>query len=351
MRNSRFLVFFCLVLHGVAVASLRADEESPALAPYQGPLDESLDRALEYLAKNQRPNGTFPSGFGDNTAITSLGVMAFLAKGYSPGLEPYGDVINKGVDFVLQCQKPNGLLIGPGSSHGPMYCHAISTLLLSEVSGMVEPARQKRIDEALGKALGLILAAQKVKKPPGHQGGWRYQHNSGDSDISCSGWSLMALRSARNAGAAVPKEAIDEAVKYIQNCRHPDGGFGYQPGSGPGSARTGTGLLCLELSGLHRDKVTLAAGDWILKNGLERDAGGFFYYTLYYCAQGMFQLGDEQWEKFAARIYDRMLKSQQQDGSWPKGQGHEAQAGQCYSTSMAVLALTVSYRQLPIYQR
>ena len=34
------------------------------------------------------------------------------------------------------------------------------------------------------------------------------------------------------------------------------------------------------------------------------------------------------------------------DGSWPGGRG-----GSCYSTAMGVLAMAVSYRQLPIYQR
>ncbi len=39
------------------------------------------------------------------------------------------------------------------------------------------------------------------------------------------------------------------------------------------------------------------------------------------------------------------------DGSWPQGISSEATAGRCYSTAMGVLAMSVSYRQLPIYQR
>jgi len=46
-----------------------------------------------------------------------------------------------------------------------------------------------------------------------------------------------------------------------------------------------------------------------------------------------------------------LLKMQERDGSWSEGRGNEARAGACYSTSMAVLALTPAYRQLPIYQR
>jgi hypothetical protein len=65
----------------------------------------------------------------------------------------------------------------------------------------------------------------------------------------------------------------------------------------------------------------------------------------------MFQLGDQHWRLFAEHIYKMMLKFQSPDGSWPQGASNEAAAGPCYSTAMGVLALSVSYRQLPIYQR
>jgi hypothetical protein len=286
-----------------------------------------------------------------NTAVTSLGVMAFLATGHVPGDAVYGDAIGRGIEFVLASQKENGLLVADPRAHGPMYSHTISTLLLSEVSGMVGPTVQPRLDVALGRALALILKAQSVPKSSKEQGGWRYQADSRDSDISCTGWALMSLRSVRNGGGAVPGEAVDGAVAFVLNCRSPDGGFGYQPGHGAGLARTGTALLCLELSGHHGDEVTLAAGEWILKHLPGPMQAEFFYYAMYYCAQGMFQLGGEPWEMFADHLFKTLVEMQQPDGSWPEGVGNEQQAGACYSTAMSVLALSVVYRQLPIYQR
>ena len=223
--------------------------------------------------------------------------------------------------------------------------------MLSEVSGMVNPALQEKIDKALPKALKLILAAQQIKKPANQQGGWRYQLDSQDSDISCTGWAMMSLRSARNGGASIPRESIDEALKFIIACRWQDGGFCYQPGGGPSQPRTGTALLCLELCGRHGEAPSAAAGDWVLKHMTANIGEAYFYYGLYYCSQGMFQLGGDYWEKFARHMYTIMLKSQQKDGSWPAGGSGEAVAGPCYSTAMAVLAMSVSYRQLPIYQR
>ena len=137
------------------------------------------------------------------------------------------------------------------------------------------------------------------------------------------------------------------------NCRSKrDGGFGYQPGGGSGLARTGTALLCLELCGFHRDETTRAAGDYILRNMKRGSHHGFYYYGMYYAAQGMFQLGEDHWEQFGAYMYETLLKEQsERDGSWPGKGGNENSAGPCYSTSMAVLAMSVAYRQLPIYQR
>ncbi len=345
------LALVLLFAWGVATSPVLADEASPALAKYKDRLDSSIDRALAYLATKQLKDGSFRSDMRGNVGITSLCVMAFLAKGYTPGTGPYGETINRGVDFVLDHQASNGMLTGPTASHGPMYGHTISTLLLSEVSGMVTPDRQERVDHALSRALRLTLAAQKVKKNRIHQGGWRYQHTSTDSDISCTGWALMSLRSSRNGGAPIPGKAIKDALQFVMNCRCPDGGFGYTSPSSPGLARTGTALLCIELCGKHRHKAAVGAGDWILKHLPTRFGGGHFYYGLYYCAQGMFQLGGEYWERWAGTMYDMMLKYQKKDGSWPQGVSSEAKAGTCYSTAMGVLAMSVSYRQLPIYQR
>ena len=332
-------------------APARGQTPSAEDEKYGKAFDAAIDNALEYLQKAQLKDGSFPGGIPRSTAVASLCVMAFLARGYSPEIPPHGDALNRSIDFVLASQGPSGTLIGGA---GSMYAHNISTLMLSEVSGMVDSERQARVREALAKALRLTLAAQAVHKSETYEGGWRYGPDSNDSDISHSGWALLALRSARNNGAPVPEECISNAVKFIQRCRNADGGFAYQPGSGSGLGRTGVGLLSLELTGHHRDKTTLAAGEYILRCIKGRNPDPIFFYCTYYCAQGMFQLGDDEWRTFAPQLYDPLLKTQKPDGSWPvtlsqhKG---EEMAGPCYSTAMAVLALSVSYRQLPIYQR
>ena len=354
--ETRAVAILLVALVGTACPPLAtADKAAATLTRYNKRVDRSIDKALAYLAKQQDKEGVFVSPMQGNAGITSLCVMAFLAKGHTPGNGPYGEVINKGIDVVLRSQQPNGMVIGPqgGRSHGPMYSHAIATLLLSEVSGMVDRRRQKEIDKVLPKGLKVLLAAQQVTKEAPHRGGWRYQPHSTDSDISCSGWALMALRSARGNGARVPKDAIDKALGYVMLCKAPDGGFCYQPGKEPGLARTGTAVLCLELCGRHGQEPSLDGGKWILDHLHDRfgGGGGHFYYGLYYCSQAMFQLGGAAWQQWATHMYEMMLQYQRADGSWPEGSGTEGKAGSVYATAMSVLAMSVSYRQLPIYQR
>ncbi len=126
-----------------------AEAEKPAASAedFATQADAAVDSGLKYLAAHQLEDGSFDGGAKNNTAVASLCIMAFLAKGYTPGTGPYGDVIDKGIDFVLGSQRDNGLLLGKQIGSGPMYSHSISTLFLSEVSGMVDPDRQKRIDE------------------------------------------------------------------------------------------------------------------------------------------------------------------------------------------------------------
>lgn len=328
-----------------------ADDPAAELARYNARIDRSVDRGLRFLASKQRKDGSFDCPMEGNTGVTSLCVMAMLARGSTPGRGPHGEAINRGIDFVLAHRKDNSLLTGKTTSHGPMYSHTISTLMLSEVSGMVDPVRQELIDEALAPAARLILDAQAIRKPDAQQGGWRYQHNSGDSDMSVTGWAVMALRSCRSGGAPVPAKAIGGAIRFVLNCRTKEGGFGYTGPSDPQLARTGTALLCLELCGRHGQEASRGAGDWILANLPKRYGGANFYYGMYYCSQGMFQLGGDYWPKWAGVMYELLLRHQRKDGSWPAGSGAEASAGPCYSTAMSVLALSVSYRQLPIYQR
>ena len=138
-----------------------------------------------------------------------------------------------------------------------------------------------------------------------------------------------------------------------------NGGFGYMPGHRhhsnrrwveptPTPARTGVALLCRELAGHHADETNRKAGDYLLQS-LNGPGGflpqGFHEYATYYCAQAMFQLGGHYWDQYAEAMYRYVTTHQDTDGAW------RTPHGDVYPTAMYVLALSVSFRQLPVYQR
>ena len=357
MKKAMFLTAAAMLL--LVSAPGRADTESPALAKYRGRVGLAVKKALAFMATRQKPDGSFDDR-GRMNATVALPGMAFLSAGHTPGRGPYGDVVNRCIDFILATPMGPGIANRPttgrvegylarGNPYGRMYSHAIATLFLCEVSGMVDPKRQKKIDALLPKALKLILTAQAVKKEARLAGGWRYSPHTSSSDLSISGWNLMALRSARLNGAPVPAEAIKKAIGYVNRCHNSaTGGFDYQPGVNPSPTMSAVGLLCRELSGHHNDAINRRCGDYLLAQAQQGTmfAGHYRAYTIYYASNAMFQLGGTHWERFAPLLYKHVLPQQATDGAW-----HGGNYGKAYQTAMRVLALTVTYRQLPIYQR
>ena len=330
-----------------------AQDAPPPIAASSNPaIDKAIHRALEHLKQSQKPNGSWAGGFGEATSVTSLSVMAFLSSGHVPGAPgPYRETVERGVRYVLDHQHADGMLV-TNNRGGPMYCHGISTLMLAEVVGMTpDPALADRIRSALARAIEVIVKAQDVPKDPNNAGGWRYQPNSPDSDISVTGWQVMSLRAAKSAGCAVDSNRIDRALDYLKRCAvKSGGGFAYQPGQGANNPRTGVGILAMEICGTHLSGEAVAGSRYLLKHP-PRWSSPYFFYEAYYCSQAMFQVGDKVDQGYRPQLVSILLEHQRQDGSWLSGDGNDQNAGTEYCTAMGVLALAVEYCYLPIYQR
>lgn len=348
-RVAAALVSFLLV----APAPAREFQDQPVTPKAAA----AVDKALDWLKDNQQPDGDWPhGGSAGTTAVPSLAVMAFLSRGHVPGEGPYGGTIDKAIDFVVQGQRAEGSrkgLLARDDSNAIMYEHGIATVMLAEVYGMVDDARRARIDRALALAVQVIIDAQAVEKSdPKDRGGWRYTPRSPDADISCTGWQLMALRGAANCGAAVPADVLRGGLAYVKRCAVSSGGFSYQASGGsPNQARTGTGILSTVLIGgdLNVPEVINAA-DYLLKDPPDHSIE-FYYYAIYYDSQALNQVGGKYWRTVYPRLVDHLLTLQQSNGTFaPEGGGQETDAGDAYRTSMAVLALCVPYRYLPLYQ-
>lgn len=302
---------------------------------------QAIDRALAYLAGAQLPSGAWNSqyGLGPNVGVSSLSMLAFLAAGHVPEQGRYAPVLERGLNWILANVQPSGLIhYEDGASHGPMYEHALATLLLGELYGMSD---RPEIPAALQAAVRVIVNAQN------DEGGWRYQPDGRDADISVTVMQIIALRGAQHAGMVVPSETIENAIKYVKRCAERGGGFLYQIGSGkPNYARTGAGVVSLEVCGEHDSDEVRRGLDYLIANLGKDDETTHYHYAIYYAAQAVYQAKDERrWQQWFPPVREEVLALQQPDGSWT------SEISPAYATSMMVLALSIPYRYLPIYQR
>ena len=355
-----------------AVALLLLAVPGRADAPKREAFEVAIDNALAYLAGAQNEDGSWTSGaFGGrgggarDPAVSALCVMAYLSAGHVPGEGKYGDRILKGIRYVCSQQQRNGVFAGQQFGMTVMYSHGICTLMVAEVIGLMPDRREAAgLRERLVAAVNLIRSAQSLQKG---ERGWRYTIQPRDADMSVTAWQIMALRAAKNVGCDIPSNVIDDAVEYVKNSRHPQtGGYRYTRHGNVTLAVTGASILSLELTTkeYHGSKESLNAAGYIVDQLVNRGGAGrgraalqfpHFFYGVYYTSQAMFQIGGKYWEWYRDYLHWLLLSPeahpQRPGGHWDGVSGDDQMAGVNYSTAMAVLALTVEYRFLPIYQR
>jgi hypothetical protein len=364
-----------------ATRSSKRNEDDPQLKVLSADewrrLDTSIDRALAWLASQQKADGSFPTLDRGQPGVTSFCVLAFMAHGHSPGQGEYGERLDLATNYILACQRESGLInllgpegpriqtaIDPQIGEPAAYSHAISSLALSEMYGMGQPKRAQQLERSINKSLTVTYEMQHWPKDLDvDKGGWRYVTDDGprDSDLSITGWQLMFLRSARNAGFDVPQKRIDEAIEYIRRTFNNDTGtFGYTTGRGDGSTRAmaGAGILALAHAGLHNSPEAQRAGKWLLAHDFDDYNSSIgnpverYHYSLFNSCQAMYQLGGTYWEKFFPRTVAALLSHQQPDGSWDaEGLQRDRQFGNAYTTALVVLALGSPNQFLPVFQR
>lgn len=288
-------------------------------------------KGLRYLERDLTGGVGTRDGYGNQPGVIGLAVTAILAHGDDPNTGPYRVAVKRGLDHILSgANRANGYI---GSS---MYNHGFATLALAEAYGAVD---EPRLGPALQRAVDLILAAQ-ARNP---YGAWRYSPESADADTTVSGAQLVALLAARNAGIAVPEEAIQKALRFFISCSAAEGGFGYTSASGPNNPRSAIGVLVFALAKQKDARVYQTALRFLTRDPFRDD--GYPFYFHYYAAQAFFQADPEAWKSWNARMIKVLVTTQNPDGSW------DGNHGRLFTTSTALLTLALNYRFLPIYER
>ncbi len=288
-------------------------------------------KGLQYLVRNQTPEGTWKDApYGGEPGVVGFAILSILAHGDDPNFGPYNQTIRRGLDFIIKQQNEKTGYIGK-----TMYNHGFATLALAEAYGVVD---DPRLGPALKKAVQLILTSQ--ANNPFHA--WRYAPESNDADTTVSGAQMVALFAARNAGVAVPDDAIDKGINYFLKMQTPEGGFGYSSPSGPNAARTAIGCLVLSLAKEKNAKPFQAAFEFLKQTPPDQH---YAQYYLYYASQAFFQGSPQAWQTWNRKNIATLKGTQNAEGNW------DGQFGTTFATSASLLSLALNYRFLPIYER
>jgi len=341
-------------------------------------LEGAVAGGLRWMAEHQVTNGPYAGSWVVNSpnyrpAIASLAGLAFLANGHLPGdTGPYGTNVAAALKYVMSAMAPDGY-VGQSDKSG-MYIHAISSLFALSCLGM---QADEKLEPALAdwcrRSVDVILRAQQMAKAAGQQGGWRYDPYTTDSDISVTCWQLLVLHTARQAGFEMEPSVCNSALGYLRRSYavvpsaesgtgSPDYGYYYPDRRVGGKAeRSSTALVVfiLSLFDVGDEQNTRAALAYLRRypptwGGLQY--GGFFYFSSFYMAQGMFQIGGQEWQDFGPRLATVLLDHQAGDGSWPYPADNAEPTtlrgtGPAYPAAMAVLLLSLEKQYLPMYQR
>jgi hypothetical protein len=315
--------------------------------------ENAVELGLQWLAAHQREDGSWrfdltdapcagrcrhPGTVATTTGATSLALLPFLGAGYTTEQGPYQDVVNKGLYYLT-----SRMLLTPQGGdlqEGTMYAQGLSAIVLCEAYAMTG---DRNLRAPAQQAIDFICNAQH------EQGGWRYYPGQ-PGDTTVFGWQIMALKSARLANLEVPSPVIENAMRYLDRVQTQNGAaYGYQKPDKDASP-TAIGLLARMYYGWHRDDPRLARGvGYLVATGPSPTD----VYFNYYGSQVLHHYQGSDWERWNERLREHLIATQEKEGhergSWYFPDRHGSIAGRLYTTAMGVMTLEVYYRHMPLY--
>ena len=390
----RFLLFILLFILSSSILSAAPRRD---LAPK---VEEIQSKAVEYLLKNQMPNGSWMM----HPAITGLACLG-IADTPSASLPETKAKLDKALDFIVGCASENGVIdAAMGRRSYPVYSTSISLVCLAKFN------RPKDMD-VMKKARAYLVSPDVYPEgnpehdPDAAGTGYGRHHRS---DLSNTAWAMEALHVTEHLDkepynndpnrASSAKLAWDKALTFITHCQNlkdtnqsawvksaPDddkGGFIYSPADAMRSAdvtrraadtaapplkgrpqpsqaqmlrsygsMTYSGLKCLIYAKVHKDDIRMkSAFDWVKRyytvdeNPGVGTAGYYYYLHTFSKTLALFNQPvitdakgiDHDWQ---AEMVAAIAKHQQPDGSWVNDNGRWMESLPALSTSYVLMAL------------
>ena len=374
--------------------------------------EEAVDRGLKWLAEHQFPVGgwNFDHRLGpcqgrcSNPGVpmtkavngaTGLALLAFIDHGNTHQAGAYRQNVTAGLHFLVGRMSNDGSLWEAG---GTMYSHAIALMAIcgdlrveqeasdhtklypwqvsaaAKVNNGARPTAtrsntnpkptkddrtlQERKEQfqrdsldrmlppAASKGLKFTLNTQDVR-----HGGWRYDPKRAESDISVTGWHVMALHSAAAVDLPIPGRTFSGVGALLDSLQGEYGNsYGYRRSAAEATpTRSAIGLLCRVYGGWNRQQIERGVTMLVANGPSEND----MYYN-YYGTLLLHHYGGPQWDEWNHKMREQLIRTQSHDGhetgSWSFAPSHSnAVAGRHFDTCMACLILETYYRSKPVY--
>lgn len=340
--------------------------------------EETVTLGLKWLVKQQKKDGSWsllgPYEDGirsiDNApAATALALLAFQGAGNTRTMGEHSAVVKRAWTWLLNQQNADGSFApAERASEALFYTQAICVIALCESIAM-----EKRVNADVKykaqKAVQFLLENQNQKS-----GGWKYEPQT-SSDLSVTGWCVVALKTAETAGIEIPQDVYDWISSFLDSISYDDGaGYVYQlvnqkiAEKEKRTSMTATGLLCREYLGTPpNDPVLLKGAATLVEDEnlfhfpeTEEEKKEFFHnaYGWYSTSMALKGLGpyNKYWRRWNATLSKELPKQQEpkgskEAGSWdPQYDEYSFGGGRLYVTCLSILCLEVYYRHLSIYR-
>ncbi|MEW4455605.1 hypothetical protein AB1L30_23255 [Bremerella sp. JC817] len=328
--------------------------------------EQAVAAALEWLKRNQMKDGSWSlkgdytdgSGVENTISATAMALLAFQGAGHTDRSGTHAKTVAKGWNYLLRQLDADGSFIERAAipnQHRP-YTQAQATIALCELYAMTGD------EELRPKAQAAIDFAIEWQAP---EGGWRYQPQV-ESDLSVTGWFLMALQSARMGNLDVPDKVFANVDGFLETvATKPESeqsfavGSRYQYRDSRAEKATPTmtaeGLLCRQYLGWNQNDPRLVAGmGYLLDNPINWNEPNVYYW--YYATQVAHHMEGDAWRNWNKDmrqiIPENQVQGGREKGSWsPARDDNGVKAGRLFMTCLCTYMLEVYYRHLPLYSK
>jgi hypothetical protein len=337
-----------IVAVGALVLALAANSASTN----NNPVDTAVAKGAQWIASVQGHDGGWGQDGGETSNVrqnehletngndvanTAVAVLALRRAGHQ-----YQANIERGLNYIMQNVEnspSDGLRITNHNGTqiqrklGPYIDTFLTSMLLSEVDGtMPTGAANARVRRALEKCVAKIEGNQQRDGSWNVGGGW--------APILGTSMASRSLYEAAQKGVKVEVRAMDAAVNYTKQAA---------PAGTPASAGVAlyqSAQALEQLSRTAKDREANAPQIAAIRSQLRDEkfvngfgsVGGEEFFSSLNVSDGLRRTGGEEWNKWRNDITARILKLQNQDGTWS---GSHCITGRVAVTSAAILNLTV----------